>query len=182
MSFEFLEDDKTNTRLHIRVPYFEDARANFAPYYASAAAAKPEKRKRLLVDSQDAVGAELAKLGGVVTRIRAILAKENSQRRYGFLIEFEYRGVPGVLHVVGLPMKSAETPLKVLGVQVQALLNVRDWLKAAVTNQVFAPGGDVLIPYLLVDGERTFAQYVRDMKQLPPAPAIQKLDIVIEKG
>jgi len=52
---------------------------------------------------------------------------------------------------------------------VQALLNVRDWLKATVTSMVFAPQSDILIPHLLVspDSDMTIADHIRSRGDIP---------------
>lgn len=74
----------------------------------------------------------------------------------GYVIHFSLQGGPGAIRVAGLLIR-LENEKKIKQVRVQALLNVRDWLKAAVTSQVFAPGNNVLYQHLLVDGQRTVA-------------------------
>lgn len=154
MEFQFTPDSQ---QAQIEVPFFEDARADFAPYYRTSLS---------LADAQREIGTELSKLGAIPTGIIPGVYSSGKTKRYGFAIRFMYGGMPGVINAAGLPMRS-ETQIKKKTVQVQALLNVRDWLKAAVTARVFSPGSDVLIPYLLVDGKHTVAEYIADRGKLP---------------
>ena len=153
MDFTFTSTEETTAG---RVPFYEDARADFAPYYASGKSIKVAKQE---------VAVELSKLDGVVLAFREGFFGEGRGRRYGYEIDFLLRDPAGrdhrgLLRVAGLPMRR-ETPAKVEQVRVQALLNVRDWLKAAVTQPVFQPGaGHPLLMNLLVDGRRTVAEYL----------------------
>lgn len=58
MDFTFTSTEETTAG---RVPFYEDARADFAPYYASGKSVKVAKQE---------VAAELGKLGGVVIAFR----------------------------------------------------------------------------------------------------------------
>lgn len=148
------------------VPYYEDARADFAPYYSSGKSVKVARAE---------VAAEVAKLGGVVIAFREGFYGQKP-RRYGYEIEFLLHDRRGVLRVAGLPMRR-ETPAKVEQVRVQALLNVRDWLKAAVTKPVFQPGsGHPLLMNLLVDGRRTVADWIAQHGRLPELTAGDVVD------
>lgn len=157
MPMKFVEDKLESPE--IEVPYFEDARADVAPYYRSDAKERGAKSQ---------VGEELAKLGGVVMAFHEGKFEEQGITRYGYQIEFVYSGSPGVIRVAGLPIKNEETDAKIRKVKVQALLNVRDWLKSSVTSQVFSPGSNPLLPHLLLnDGTTTFADYIRIQQSLP---------------
>ena len=147
----------------VNVPFYEDARADFAPYYRSQKTVKAAKTE---------VAAELAKLGGAVVAFREGFFGHKPKRygekslRYGYEIDFLLYERRGVLRVAGLPLRS-ETPAKIEQVRVQALLNVRDWLKAAVTQPVFQPGaGHPLLMHMLVDGKRTVADYIAQSGRL----------------
>lgn len=118
MDFTFTATDKSATTA---VPYYEDARADFAPYYRSGKSVKVAKTE---------VSAELTKLDAVVIAFREGFFGQKP-RRYGYEIEFLLYDRRGILRVAGLPMRR-ETPAKIEQVRVQALLNVRDWLKVAV--------------------------------------------------
>ena len=147
--------------IEITVPFFEDALADFAPYYSVCR--KGRHTNTAMAESE--VMAEMVKLGaGAVLFYPGYFG--DTPKRYGFEIKFQMGGAQGLIRVAGLPLKN-ETTKKVLAVRVQALLNVRDWLKAAVTSRVFSPGSMVLMQFLLVDGHRTLAEYVVEQRQLP---------------
>lgn len=157
----------TESKAQIDVPYIEDARANFAPYYSS--------RKTVAV-AQSEVVAELDKLGAESVRFEKGHFDGTGIRRYGYRILFWYGSREGMIRAAGLPIR-IYSEKKVDTVCLQALLNVRDWVKASVTAQVFSPGTDPLISHLLVDGERTVADYIADMGQLPqmnPSPLLDE--------
>ncbi len=160
MEFTFTPDSQS---AQIDVPFYEDARADFAPYYSVVRSGNGDQK---MVEGKAAVGIELGKLGGIVTGIIPGTFGSGNKKRYGFVVRFMYGSVPGVIHVAGLPIKH-ESASKKEAVMVQALFNVRDWLKAAVTGRVFNPGSDVLIPYLLVDGKHTIAEYINSTGKLP---------------
>lgn len=148
----------------IRVPYIEDARADFAPYY--------DIRNRTLAQAQTEVVNEIAKLGGGAVAFQEGYFGSDDAKRYGYVLTFNYHGSPGIIRVAGLPMKAKVTDAKIEKVRLQALLNVRDWLKAAVTAQVFSPGSEPLMQYLLVDGEHTVADYIATGRGLPRMNAL----------
>lgn len=126
-----------------QVPYFEDARSDYAPYYSS---------RQNESEAKAAVAVELGKLGASGVTFQSGHFLTGKIKRYGYNIRFYYRQSQSLIRVAGLPMRS-ETAVRLDQVRVQALLNVRDWFKAAVTSRIFAPGSDVLIPFMLVDPE-----------------------------
>lgn len=164
MDFHFIPD--TSHQAALDVPYFEDARADFAPYYDV---------KTTLPQAQGAVTEEMGKLGAGIMSFQPGVFQAGGERRHGFNVRFFYGGGVGILRVAGLPFRASETPRKIERVKIQALLNVRDWLKTAVTNRIFSPGSDVLIPFMLVDktpgAEQTVAEYIGTMGQLPQLAA-----------
>lgn len=161
MQWSFIPDSKDNA---IAAPFFEDARADFAPYYSST---------KNLKTAMNEVAQEMVKLGAFITNFQPGKFTVNKRERLGYVIEFLLNGVTGRLTIAGLPLYST-TAAKENRVRVQCLLNVRDWLKAAVTMQVFSPDTSPLIPYLLVDGQHTVADYILSKGQLPmlAAPVI----------
>lgn len=164
MDFTFTLTDEPSSAA--KVPYYEDARADFAPYYSS------EKK---IATAKSEVTAELAKLDGGVIAFREGYFGQRP-KRYGYEIEFLLHDRRGVLRVAGLPMWS-ETETKRRRVLVQALLNVRDWLKVATTQQVFQPmAGHPLMMHLLVDGRRTVADYIAARSRLPELAAGDVVD------
>jgi hypothetical protein len=159
MDFTFTSTEETAAG---RTPFYEDARADFAPYYASGKSVKVAKQE---------VAAELGKLGGVVIAFREGYFGEGRGKRYGYEIDFLLHDRRGVLRVAGLPMRR-ETPAKTEQVRVQALLNVRDQLKVDVTRPVFQPmAGHPLLMHLLVDGRRTVPEYIAQRGRLPELAA-----------
>lgn len=152
MDFTFTPTESTPQQ--IKVPFFEDARADFAPYY------RVETKRLNLEKAKDAVRQELSKLGaGGITFIEGIYRWGDS-RRHGYQVEFMVGNAQGRMTCAGLPLKHSETAVKVLRVKVQALLNLRDQLKAAVTAQVFAPGFHPLVGTLLLPNGHTVSEQV----------------------
>lgn len=147
----------------IQTPYYEDARADFAPYYSSS---------KTVAEAKAEVVAELAKLGAAILLFQEG-AYGSKPKRHGYQIQFNWQGMPGLIRVAGLPMRS-ETDAKRDKVRVQALLNVRDWLKASVTQPVFSPGSHPLLMNLLVDGKRTMAEMVIQNGRVPQLAALAK--------
>lgn len=144
----------------IPVPYVEDAKADFAPYYSSAGHGKR------IVDAKEEVVIELAKLGAGGVMFTEGFFGDNP-RRYGYLVQFSYLGGTGRMEVAGLPIKLDANDKKVLQVRVQALLNVRDWLKSSITAQVFSPGSYPLMQYLLVNEHQTLAEAALEARGMP---------------
>lgn len=160
MSEWHFESDKMDMHGSINVPYFEDARADFAPYYRA--------RSGNVADAQAEVTAELGKLGaGVYSFLPGIYTAPDGRKRHGYEVQFYYGGGQGIIRVACLPFSGEATQAKLNQARIQALKNVRDWLKAAVTAQVFSPGSSILIPFMLVDGKNTVADYLHSTGKLP---------------
>ena len=159
MNFEFTAEDGT-TEQGMVIPFIEDARADFAPYYNSM-------RNHTLEKVQGAIGTEMGKLGGYIAAFVPGAFSMGGQKRYGYEIQFVIGGKPGLLRVAGLPIRS-ETDKKKLQVRIQALMNVADWLKSAVTAKVFSPGFHPLVPYMLVDGtNKTIGEHLMERNNQP---------------
>lgn len=175
MEFIFTPQSET---VKVEVPYFEDATKDFAPYYTVLRTARSRggNAREQIIKGQTQISIEMGKLGGLVTAFIPGVFGIGDKKRYGYDIHFMYSGARGVIHVAGLPIRS-ETQENKDAVLVQALWNVRDWLKSAVTAFVFSPGSDALIPYLLVDGKHTIAEYVKTSGKLPQLVAPQN-DVV----
>lgn len=152
------EEAEKRERVEIAIPFFEDARKDFAPNYAS---------RSTLVDAEARVMKEMKKLNAFVTAMERGVFSVGEHSRHGYLIQFVLENAPGVIRVAGLPMRfpSKEKEAKV---RVQCLLNVADWLKAAVTQQVFSPDASPLIPFLLLRDGRTVAEVVISGKFMLP--------------
>lgn len=153
----------------IQIPYFEDARSNTAPYYST---------QRNIKDVQKEISAIIDELGG--ERIRFVEGYFGDKpKRYGYVVNFIYADNPAQIVSAGLPMKS-ETPNKKQTVMTQAMLIVRDQLKAALTAQVFSPGSYPLMQYVLGDGGKNLGEIFsehRDMllkNSLPEKITVEK--------
>jgi hypothetical protein len=161
--FTFIPDESSE----IDVPYLEDARADFAPYWTEVTH-KPTLQK--IKEAQVEVAQELGKLGAIPVKfVEGIFGRDTATPRYGVEVCFVYAGAQGVLRVAGLPIRS-ETEQRKLAVKIQALKIVRDWLKAAVTARVFSPGNEPLLGYLLVPGDlqrRTLAEFIKQEHDVP---------------
>lgn len=141
------------------VPYFEDAKASIAPYYST---------HMKVVSAMELVIKELSKLGGAQPHFIEGTFKIAGQTRYGYEIRFLYGGLPAEMVVAGLPMRAIETQIKRNRVLAQALLIVRDQLKAAISGKIFAPTSDPLMQYLLIeDGSQTVAQAMHQSGRFP---------------
>ena len=141
----------TEEKSNLTVPFFEDATAAFAPYYSS---------QKTVDDAKSEIRSEVGKLDASVNSfVDGYFGSD--PKRYGYLIEFLYNGAPGVIKIAGLPIRKV-TESKLKRVKVQALLNVRDWLKASVTQHVFSPGSNPLIMNLLVPNtQQTLLEYMK---------------------
>ncbi len=160
-------------QVDITIPDYEDARADFAPYYASGRSVKES-------EAQSQIAAELGKLGAFIVGCFRGEYLIEGRKRYGYEIRFSFGGQQGVIRAAGLPMKHSATDKKKHLVRIQALLIVRDWLKSAVTARVFAPGHSPLLPHMLLpDGETTIAEYIAQQQMLPMLNA-QSEEVIIE--
>jgi hypothetical protein len=138
MAFKFeVKEELTTTA---KPPFIEDARADFAPYWAARQTVN--QAKQMVID-------ELRKLNGGSVMFQGVIFEDEYGRRHGFNVFFWYGNTRGIIRVSGLPMRS-ETEHKIRQVEVQALMNLRDWLKTAVTQKIFSPGSDPLIPFLML--------------------------------
>ncbi len=138
------------------VPFVEDARADLAPFYSVTKAIKAIEGEVL---------AELAKLGagGFLVPGKFVV---DGLPRYGYELRFSYQGGQGIIRVAGLPIRKS-TDAKILQVKKQALSNLREWLKCAVSMQIFGDRGASLLPYMLVDGQQTVADVMMNSGTLP---------------
>ncbi len=160
-------------QVEIKTPYYEDARADFAPYYTAGRGTKE-------TEAQAQIAAELGKLGAFIIGCFRGEYLVDGHKRYGYEIRFSFGGHQGIIRAAGLPMKYPATERKVHLIRIQALLNVRDWLKSAVTTRVFAPGHSPLLPHMLLpDGETTIAEYIAQQQMLPML-APQSEEVIIE--
>lgn len=170
MSFKF-EPDKIQTD-EIKAPFIEDARSDFAPFYATTKTLKQAKSE---------VEKNFAKLGAAVTRFQSGKFTVGSQMRHGYIVEFNWQGLPGQINIAGLPIRKY-TSKKETQVRTQALLNVSQWLQTLITQQVFSPGTSPLVPYLLTDNGETILEKILKSGVLPQleAPEVVDAEIIVE--
>lgn len=162
MGFNFtpLQDQKKIAS----VPCFEDARADFAPFYSTVK--KPEQVQKEIIR-------ELAKLDGYGVRFVEGVFLEGNFKRYGYEVHFNFNGNPGKFRVAGLPMRYEDSK-KREKVLAQALCIVREWVKSMVTTKVFIPGTVPLAQYLLVNPQGdTITDFIMSRGKLPELPAPQ---------
>lgn len=139
------------------VPYFERARADYAPYYSSSVSVNNAKAQ---------ITAELAKLDAAIIAFdEGYFEDENGRRRHGYRVRFMMQGKEGRFKVAGLPMLN-QTDKRLNAVRVQALLVVRDWLKGAVLTMVFSPGNNPLVPHLIGKGNQTLAELIAQQESV----------------
>ena len=148
MDINFTPDEPTESELH--VPFIEDARADTAPFYSTS---KTEKQARAEIEKN------LALLGAAVSRFQSGKFNVNGQERYGYLIGFLWHGASGEIRIAGLPMRK-HSEAKERQVRVQALLNVSQWLQTLITQQIFSPGSNPLVPYLLAADGKTVLEHI----------------------
>ncbi len=139
------------------VPFFEDARTDIAPYYAS---------EKTLNRAKKDVVTNLGLLGAMLIDFREGTFEIEGKSRKGYEVVFNWTGNVGVMRVAGLPMRNP-TIAKEERVKVQTLLVLADWLKSSVTQKTFSPGAAPLLPFLLVDGKQTLIEALSGGKRLP---------------
>ncbi len=165
MSFQFTPIDQAAQQK--RLPFFEEARADFAPYYSTTK--KPD-------DVQAEIVTALGKLGGY--GVYFLMGKFGEKpTRYGYEVRFTLNGAPGLFRVAGMPMRT-EDAKKRDRVLAQALCIVREWVTGMVTAKLFMPGTEPLAQYLLVDGDNTITDFIISRGKLPelPKPKVDVLD------
>lgn len=154
-----------------KVPFFEDARSDYAPYYSASA-----QKNWTINKAKNAIQVEMGKLGGTIMGFDEGDFGEEVLRP-GYRINFMLNGRPGRISIVCLPIRRW-TQNRHEAVRVQALLIIRDWLKAQVTSMIFSPGNNPLIPHLLdAKKDMTFAEMIAAQEEIDvpriSAPAVE---------
>lgn len=157
--YEFIPLEQKSAQADLRVPFFENARADYAPYY--------QNKTWSISKAKAAVQTEFGKLGAAILEWEEGDFIINGQRRRGYKLHFVLQGAKGRMVVAGLPMEKAKTEGKLTRARIQSLLNVRDWIKAAVTAQIFSPGENPLIPHLILKSGKTLAERITESAGLP---------------
>ena len=164
MAWTFKAD---NSSKEIKVPYLEEARADYAPYYRSSRGSIIDRNK-ILNKTKAQVIENLGKLHGSIAGFEeGTFYDDYGRERVGYNVHYFYGDARGVIRVAGLPIKGGITDIKVLQARTQALMIVRDWLEASVTASVFSPGMYALISHLMVDDNHNVAESIIMKGNLP---------------
>lgn len=144
-------EEKPAAALH--VPFYEDADASTAPGYSTSKSPESLQAEIIML---------IAELGGTQPMFRAGAFELSGRKRYGYVLEFHFAGMPAAMKVAGLPMRT-ETATKKRQVQAHALYVIREWLIAQKTARIFSPGSEPLAQYILAgpdNGNITFGEFV----------------------
>lgn len=147
---DFIPDEHDD----LRVPYFEDASSLLGVIGHSTQRSEQELR----VEIERAMG----HLGASVLFFQAGKFGD----RYGYRIEFRWRGAKGRIDVAALPLKK-DTPSKMKKCKRQALFSVMHKLQGQFNSQLNMPGDVPLVPYMLDASGRTLIEAMREEGQLP---------------
>lgn len=86
--------------------------------------------------------------------------------RWGYKIDFNLEGLPGQLLVAALPLKN-ETDVRRDKALRQALFLIRDMLASEYHSSMYRPGVIPLVPYLLVEKDKTAMQMFIETSNIP---------------
>jgi hypothetical protein len=163
---KFIPDKPAEGAERIVVPYFENVRSDDSPGYSTG---------RSMESLQKEAVALFARLGAY--RVAFQQGRFDTKPiRHGMVVTFWLDGNEGRLTVAALPFLHAETPKKVEQALKHAMFNVILMLKSQIQTQIFSPGTNPLIQYLLTSGgDRTIGEelterlYIQDRNPALPA-------------
>ena len=135
----FIPDSATSQD---NVPFLEDAKGDGAKYYSTS---------KSITDCETDVRNAIALNGGFVVNFASGKFKSGDSVRFGYIIEFVIKGIPGRITIMGLPIRK-ETPSKIKQTRKMALLNVANSFQSAFMINRLVPGSNPLIMHMLVDG------------------------------
>lgn len=154
MSFKFRIDTSAINKPDIL--YFEDATSKNSQFHAV---------NRSLTEVQESVRISMGKLGGAVTQFIPVIFED--PKRYGYLIEYVFRGGAfGQFPIAALPIRR-EQPHLVEKARKQALMVASHLMDASYNVQQHTPMSNPLLLHLLVDGQTTIAQMIAERQALP---------------
>lgn len=148
---DFVPDERDDG---LNVPYFEDASSMLGVIGHST----QRSERELQVEIERAMG----HLGAGVSFFQSGRFGD----RYGYRIEFMWRGAKGRIDVAALPLKK-ETPSKIDKAKRQALFSVMHKLQGQFNSQLNMPGDVPLVPYMLDTQGRTLIEAMRERNELP---------------
>jgi len=152
---EFVPDERDDG---LNVPYFEDASSILGVIGHSTQRSEQELR----VEIERAMG----HLGAGVS----FFQPGKFGNRYGYRIEFIWRGARGRIDVEALPLRK-ETAGKIKRCKRQALFSVMHKLQGQFNSQLNMPGDVPLVPYMLDTEGRTLIEAMRERNELPALPS-----------
>ena len=151
------------------IPFWEDAsNADGVMGYTTG---KKIKELKVLITG------DFGKIGGSVISI--VEGKNLAGTRYGYQINFTFRGMPGRLVVMALPIRK-ETPSKINKAQRHALISVHARLVSQYNTALVMPGDIPLMPWLLNAEGQTMVEYLQKIGSVPALPEPQ--EDIIEEG
>ncbi|MCL4248304.1 MAG: hypothetical protein KJ065_09175 [Anaerolineae bacterium] len=156
----------------IKVPYFEDARADLTPGYATTKSAE-----RLQTD----IAQLIIRLGGSGPTFLQGSFGSGREKRYGYEVTFTFGGRPAVMQVAALPIRR-ETYQKKIQALRHALYTIVEQLKTQIAARIMSPGYEPLVQFLLVPGTgKTVGELVlisNDVPNLNPSLPARVGDVV----
>lgn len=153
----------------ILIPFWEDA--------TNADGVKGYTTGKTIKELKALIIGDFGKIGGSV--IGFIDGKNLAGTRYGYQINFTFRGAPGRLVVMALPIRK-ETESKIKKARRHALISVHDRLVAQYNTALVMPGDVPLMPWLLNAEGQTMVEYLQEVGSVPALPEPQ--EDIIEEG
>jgi hypothetical protein len=148
---DFVPDERDDG---LNIPYFEDASSVLGVIGHSTQ--RSEKELRIAIELA------MGHLGASVSLFQAGKFGD----RYGYRIEFIWRGARGRIDVAALPLKK-ETKGRIKRCKQQALFSVMHKLQGQFNSQLNMPGDVPLVPYMLDTQGRTLIEAMRERDELP---------------
>ena len=175
------------------VPYLDDAR--------SSEGWQGHTTKESFAKLKAQICSEIALLGGIVTRFIKGTYQINSKNRPGIQLIYEVTRSDGFIFngkidIAGLPWRAPYGGKKYHGGYAKveeskrdlslrmALYNVREALRAMRILQVLSPSYSPLIPWMLVNGDKTISEtwLLSDIKRLPEPDISEGNFHVVDEG
>lgn len=167
MPAQFTPDESTST---IKVPFWEDARADSAPGYRTRKSAE---------QLQSEIAHLIGRLGGQAAVFTQGIYGAGRDKRYGYQVSFNFLGRPAMMQVAALPMRR-EAPGKKRDALIHALYTVAEQLRAQIVARVMSPGYEPLVQFMLVPGtDKTVGELVLISNGVPNLnPSLPSGDVV----
>lgn len=151
------------------IPFWEDA--------SNADGVRGYTTGKSIRELKALITGDFGKIGGSV--IDFVDGKNLAGTRYGYQINFTFRGAPGRLVVMALPIRK-ETPTKINKAKRHALISVHARLESQYNTALVMPGDVPLMPWLLNAEGQTMIEYLQEVGSVPALPEPQ--EDIIEEG